>query len=130
MSESRVAVVGSGPAGFYTADYLLEAGVQVDVLERLPTPWGLVRLGVAPDHPELKTASRVFEKTAAKDGFRFFGNVEVGGDVDHGSARRLVDLRDRDARSARPRAGCVHASRAEGAGRARRRRHLRRPGRA
>src|SRR6266480_2430397 len=91
MSELRVAVVGSGPAGFYTADYLLEAGVQVDVIERLPTPWGLVRLGVAPDHPELKTASRVFEKTAAKDGFRFFGNVEVGGDVDHGELLRLYD---------------------------------------
>src|SRR5213083_422003 len=89
MSESRVAVVGSGPAGFYTADYLLEAGVQVDVVERLPTPWGLVRLGVAPDHPELKTASRVFEKTAAKEGFRFFGNVEVGKDVTHDELLRL-----------------------------------------
>src|SRR5207247_11226020 len=87
----HVAVVGSGPAGFYAADYLLEAGARVDVIERLPTPWGLVRLGVAPDHPELKTASRVFEKTAAKDGFRFFGNVEVGGDVDHGELLRLYD---------------------------------------
>src|SRR6266480_1369832 len=91
MSELRVAVVGSGPAGFYTADYLLEAGVQVDVLERLPTPWGLVRLGVAPDHPELKTASRVFEKTAAKEGFRFFGNVEVGRNVSHDELLRLYD---------------------------------------
>ena len=87
----RVAVVGSGPAGFYTADYLLEAGAQVDVLERLPTPWGLVRLGVAPDHPELKTTSRIFEKTAAKDGFRFFGNVEVGADVAHHDLLRLYD---------------------------------------
>ena len=87
----RVAVVGSGPAGFYTADYLLEAGAHVDVLERLPTPWGLVRLGVAPDHPELKTASRIFEKTAAKDGFRFFGNVEVGADVAHHDLLRLYD---------------------------------------
>jgi ferredoxin--NADP+ reductase len=91
MSELRVAVVGSGPAGFYTADYLLEGGVQVDVLERLPTPWGLVRLGVAPDHPELKTAARVFEKTAAKEGFRFFGNVEVGEDVTHDELLRLYD---------------------------------------
>jgi ferredoxin--NADP+ reductase len=91
MSTLRVAVVGSGPAGFYAADYLLEAGAQVDVLERLPTPWGLVRLGVAPDHPELKTASRVFEKTAAKDGFRFFGNVEVGKDVSHDELLRLYD---------------------------------------
>ena len=91
MSELRVAVVGSGPAGFYAADYLLEAGARVDVLERLPTPWGLVRLGVAPDHPELKTASRVFEKTAAKEGFRFFGNVEVGEDVSHDELLRLYD---------------------------------------
>src|SRR6266576_5015849 len=91
MSESRVAVVGSGPAGFYTADYLLEAGAHVDVLERLPTPWGLVRLGVAPDHPELKTASRLLEKTAAKEGFRFFGNVEVGRDVTHDELARLYD---------------------------------------
>jgi len=87
----RVAVVGSGPAGFYAADYLLEAGARVDVIERLPTPWGLVRLGVAPDHPELKTASRVFEKTAAKDGFRFFGNVEVGDAVTHEDLLRLYD---------------------------------------
>ena len=87
----RVAVVGSGPAGFYTADCLLSADVQVDLLERLPTPWGLVRLGVAPDHPELKAASRVFEKTAAKEGFRFFGNVEVGRDVTHAELTRLYD---------------------------------------
>jgi len=87
----RVAVVGSGPAGFYTADYLLEGGARVDLIERLPTPWGLVRLGVAPDHPELKTASRVFEKTAAKDGFRFFGNVEVGRDLAHDDLLRLYD---------------------------------------
>ena len=84
-------MVGSGPAGFYAADCLLSADVQVDLLERLPTPWGLVRLGVAPDHPELKTASRVFEKTAAKEGFRFFGNVEVGRDVTHDELIRLYD---------------------------------------
>jgi ferredoxin--NADP+ reductase len=87
----RVAVVGSGPAGFYAADCLLAADVRVDVIERLPTPWGLVRLGVAPDHPELKTASRVFEKTATKEGFRFFGNVEVGRDVTHDELTRLYD---------------------------------------
>jgi ferredoxin--NADP+ reductase len=88
----RVAVVGSGPAGFYTAQHLLAAdGVEVDLIERLPTPWGLVRLGVAPDHPELKTASRVFEKTAREAGFRFFGNVEVGRDVTHDELARLYD---------------------------------------
>jgi ferredoxin--NADP+ reductase len=87
----RVAVVGSGPAGFYAADVLLGAEAEVDLLERLPTPWGLVRLGVAPDHPELKTASRIFEKTAAKPGFRFFGNVEFGRDVTHEELTRLYD---------------------------------------
>ena len=53
------------------------------MIERLPTPWGLVRLGVAPDHPQLKTVSRAFEKIAARPGFRFLGNVEVGRDVTH-----------------------------------------------
>jgi ferredoxin--NADP+ reductase len=57
--------------------------VEVDLIERLPTPWGLVRLGVAPDHPQLKTVSRAFEKIAAQPGFRFLGNVEVGRDVTH-----------------------------------------------
>jgi ferredoxin--NADP+ reductase len=82
----KVAVVGSGPAGFYTADALLKSEdpqVEVDVLDRLPTPWGLVRLGVAPDHENIKAVSRAFEKTAARPGFRFFGNVEVGSTVSH-----------------------------------------------
>jgi ferredoxin--NADP+ reductase len=82
----RVAVVGSGPSGFYATGQLLTAKdltVEVDLLERLPTPWGLVRGGVAPDHPKIKSVSRVYEKTAKKEGFRFFGNVEVGRDVSH-----------------------------------------------
>jgi ferredoxin--NADP+ reductase len=82
----RVAVVGSGPAAFYAAGQLLASEdpvVQVDLIERLPTPWGLVRLGVAPDHPQLKTVSRAFEKIAQRPGFRFLGNVEVGRDVSH-----------------------------------------------
>jgi len=89
----RVAVVGSGPAGFYAAAALLDAElpVEVDMIERLPTPWGLVRLGVAPDHPKLKTVSRAFERIALKPGFRFFGNVEVGRDVSHGDLLRLYD---------------------------------------
>jgi ferredoxin/flavodoxin---NADP+ reductase len=74
----RVAVVGSGPAGFYAASNLLQNGAEVDMYERLPTPWGLVRLGVAPDHPNIKAVSRVFEKVAQRPGFRFFGNVEIG----------------------------------------------------
>jgi ferredoxin--NADP+ reductase len=89
----RVAVVGSGPAAFYAAGHLLETedGVEVDMLERLPTPWGLVRLGVAPDHPNIKAVSRAFEKVAARPGFRFLGNVEVGRDVTHEELRELYD---------------------------------------
>ncbi len=82
----RVAVVGSGPAGFYAADALLKSEdppVEVDMVERLPTPWGLVRLGVAPDHPNIKSVSRAFERIAARPGFRFLGNVELGRDVTH-----------------------------------------------
>jgi len=82
----RVAVVGSGPAGFYAAGALLASDdprVEVDLIDRLPTPWGLVRLGVAPDHPNIKAVSRAFEKIARLPGFRFFGNVELGRDVTH-----------------------------------------------
>ena len=84
----RGAVVGSGPAGFYAAANLLTNGAEVDMFERLPTPWGLVRLGVAPDHPNIKAVSRVFEKVAQRPGFRFFGNVEIGA---HLSAQELRD---------------------------------------
>jgi ferredoxin--NADP+ reductase len=87
----RVAVVGSGPAGFYLAGPLLAAGAEVDLIERLPTPWGLVRLGVAPDHPEIKAVSRVFEKIAKEPGFRFFGNVDVGREVSHSELAALFD---------------------------------------
>ena len=89
----RVAVVGSGPAGFYAASALLDAEipVEVDMIERLPTPWGLVRLGVAPDHPKLKSVSRAFERIAMKSGFRFLGNVEVGRDLSHADLKRLYD---------------------------------------
>ncbi len=83
MSDSpiRIAVVGAGPAGFYAAGHLLkdsEGRVEVDMIERLPTPWGLVRSGVAPDHPKIKSVTRVYEKTAAHPRFRYFGNVELG----------------------------------------------------
>jgi ferredoxin--NADP+ reductase len=87
----RVAVIGSGPAGFYAAGALLTGGARVDMIERLPTPWGLVRLGVAPDHPKIKSVSRAFEKIAAQDGFRFLGNVEVGRDVQHDELLELYD---------------------------------------
>src|SRR5688572_18749611 len=85
----RVAIVGSGPAGFYAAGHLLRCKthpdlcVQVDMFDRLPTPWGLVRAGVAPDHPNIKAVSRVYEKTAEHPEFRFYGNVELGRDLSH-----------------------------------------------
>ncbi|WP_354699422.1 NADPH-ferredoxin reductase FprA [Paraconexibacter sp. AEG42_29] len=80
-SPLRVAIVGAGPSGFYAAGQLLAEGFEVDVYDALPTPFGLVRAGVAPDHPKIKTVTKAFEKTAAKDGFRFFGGVVLGEDV-------------------------------------------------
>jgi ferredoxin/flavodoxin---NADP+ reductase len=77
----RIAVIGSGPAGFYAAGHLLKdpaERIEVDMLERLPTPWGLVRSGVAPDHPKIKSVTRVYEKTAAHPRFRYFGNIAFG----------------------------------------------------
>jgi ferredoxin/flavodoxin---NADP+ reductase len=81
----RIAVIGSGPAGFYAAGHLLgekDRNIEVDMIERLPTPWGLVRSGVAPDHPKIKSVTRVYEKTAAHPRFRYYGNVELGRDVE------------------------------------------------
>jgi ferredoxin--NADP+ reductase len=78
---ARVAIVGAGPAGFYAADQLLGQGFEVDLLDALPTPFGLVRAGVAPDHPKIKSVTRMYEKTASKPGFRFFGGVELGSDI-------------------------------------------------
>jgi ferredoxin--NADP+ reductase len=80
----RVAVIGAGPAGFYTCEHLLKhepVEVEVDLFDRLPTPYGLVRGGVAPDHPKIKSVTRVYDKTAAREGFRFFGNVKLGTDI-------------------------------------------------
>jgi ferredoxin/flavodoxin---NADP+ reductase len=80
----HVVLVGSGPSSFYAAAALLDADepdVRVDMLERLPTPWGLVRSGVAPDHPKIKSVSSTFEEIAAHERFRWFGNVDFGSDV-------------------------------------------------
>lgn len=77
----RVAIIGAGPAAFYAADHLMRQDdlvVQVDMFDRLPTPFGLVRGGVAPDHQKIKNVCRVYHKTAQQTGFRFFGNVEFG----------------------------------------------------
>jgi ferredoxin--NADP+ reductase len=90
----KVAIVGAGPAGYFTAQAFQNAQnddltFTIDMIERLPTPWGLVRSGVAPDHPKIKTVSKVFEKIAKTEGFRLFANVELGKDVS------LKDLRER-----------------------------------
>lgn len=77
----RAAIVGAGPSGFYTAEQLLSGGFEVDLYDALPTPFGLVRAGVAPDHPKIKSVTRMYEKTARREGFRFFGGVELGADV-------------------------------------------------
>ncbi len=86
MPHFKVAIVGAGPAGYFAAQALQnlaneERVFEIDMIERLPTPWGLVRSGVAPDHPKIKTVSKVFEKIATAENFRLFANVEVGNDI-------------------------------------------------
>jgi len=87
----RIAIVGSGPAGFYAAEALLKRAdpkVEVDMFDRLPTPYGLVRGGVAPDHQKIKSVARVFAATAARPTFRFLGNVRLGRDLTVEDLRR------------------------------------------
>ena len=86
MKSYKIAIVGAGPAGYFAAQALQnlateEISFSIDMIERLPTPWGLVRSGVAPDHPKIKTVSKVFEKIANSEGFRLFANVELGSDL-------------------------------------------------
>src|SRR3954463_2263836 len=82
MAPVRAAVIGAGPAGFYTAEQLLKADFEVDLYDALPTPFGLVRSGVAPDHPKIKNVTaRWDKKVATHPGFRFFGGVELGEDI-------------------------------------------------
>jgi ferredoxin--NADP+ reductase len=78
LAGRRAAIVGSGPAGFYAAEFLLRAGVAVDLYEKLPAPFGLVRYGVAPDHQTIKRVAAAFDRTAKQSAFRFRGNVEIG----------------------------------------------------
>ena len=94
MKTFKVAIVGAGPAGYFTAQALQNAAndernFKIDLIERLPTPWGLVRSGVAPDHPKIKTVSKVFEKIASDSNFRLFANVELGKDL------KLDDLKEK-----------------------------------
>ena len=96
MSAYKVAIVGAGPAGYFAAQALQnlqteELQFSIDMVERLPTPWGLVRSGVAPDHPKIKTVSKVFEKVANAGNFRLFGNIELGTDISIEQLKEMYD---------------------------------------
>jgi ferredoxin--NADP+ reductase len=96
LKSYKVAIVGAGPAGYFAAQALQnlasdELTFSIDMIERLPTPWGLVRSGVAPDHPKIKTVSKVFEKIANTEGFRLFANVELGSDITIEQLRESYD---------------------------------------
>ena len=96
MASYKVAIVGAGPAGYFAAQALQnlqseELQFTIDMIERLPTPWGLVRSGVAPDHPKIKTVSKVFEKIATAGNFRLFGGVELGTDISIEQLREMYD---------------------------------------
>ena len=96
MTSYKVAIVGAGPAGYFAAQALQnlqteELQFTIDMIERLPTPWGLVRSGVAPDHPKIKTVSKVFEKVATAGNFRLFGGVELGTDISIEQLQAMYD---------------------------------------
>lgn len=90
----KTCIIGAGPAGFYSAQYILKhlPNSQVDLIEKLPVPFGLVRFGVAPDHPEVKNVINTFTKTAENPNFRFFGNLTLGRDVSLEQLRQLYDV--------------------------------------
>src|SRR3982751_2523709 len=82
----RVAIIGSGPSGFYAAGHLQSQAnltVEIDMFDRLPTPYGLVRGGVAPDHQKIKSVTKIYDRIATDPNFRFYGHVEFGKDVTH-----------------------------------------------
>ena len=96
MSNFKVVIIGAGPAGYFAAQALQNLAnddrtFEIDMIERLPTPWGLVRSGVAPDHPKIKTVSKVFEKIASHENFRLFANVEIGSDVSIAQLKEKYD---------------------------------------
>src|ERR1700712_5616634 len=112
-SPLRVAIIGAGPSGFYAAGHLLknkhhpDLVAEVDLYDKLPTPFGLVRAGVAPDHPKIKAVTRVYDKTAAHPNFRFYGGVEIGKHITrdelHDRPPDRPPARDRRRRPARQR---------------------------
>ena len=89
----RIAVVGAGPAGFYAAELLLKSPhrVQADLFESLPSPYGLVRYGVAPDHPKMRTVISRFDRTGASKDFSYFGNTTIGRDISIEDLRTWYD---------------------------------------
>ena len=97
MTTYRVAIVGAGPAGYFTAQALNNScdndrNFLIDMFDRLPTPWGLVRSGVAPDHPKIRTVTKVFEKISSEANYRYFGNVELGRDIHISDLEKLYDV--------------------------------------
>lgn len=97
MTTYRVAIVGAGPAGYFAAQALNNScnenlNFLIDMFDRLPTPWGLVRSGVAPDHPKIRTVTKVFEKIAAESNYRYFGNVELGRDIHISDLEKIYDV--------------------------------------
>ena len=96
MVQYKIAIIGAGPAGYFAAQALHnqqneERSFAIDMIERLPTPWGLVRSGVAPDHPKIKTVSKVFEQIAADPNFRLFANVEIGSEITVAQLAQIYD---------------------------------------
>jgi ferredoxin--NADP+ reductase len=97
LKHYRIAIVGAGPAGYFAAQAFQKRqtayfSFSIDMIERLPTPWGLVRSGVAPDHQKIKTVSKVFEKIAKEPNFRLFANIELGKDVSLKDLREQYDV--------------------------------------
>ena len=90
----KIAIIGSGPSAFYAAQALFKGrnDINVDMFEKLPTPYGLLRGGVAPDHQQMKTVSKAYDKIASHENFRFFGNVEIGKDIDLPTLKNIITV--------------------------------------